>query len=66
MIPEVLNLHVLAPIGFVGIGSMVVLLLEVFLSRSDSFLGRKVDDRLVGSLLAGVSMFFLFLALAVA
>ena len=66
MIPESLNFEVVAPIGFVGIGSMVVLLLEVFLSRAESFMGRKLDERLIGSLLAGVSMFFLFLALSVA
>ncbi|HJO25254.1 MAG: NADH-quinone oxidoreductase subunit N [Myxococcota bacterium] len=66
MIPEALNFHVLAPIGFVGIGSMVVLLLEVFLSRAQTFMGRNLDERLIGSLLAGVSIFFLFLALSVA
>ena len=36
MTPEVIHISVLGPIGFVAIGSMVVLLGEVLLSRSGS------------------------------
>ena len=62
MIPETIFIAVLAPIGFVAIGAMLVLLGEVLLSRSKSFLGRPWNARLVGSVLAGVAMFSLLLA----
>jgi NADH-quinone oxidoreductase subunit N len=65
VIPEVLNVSVLAPIGFVGIGAMLVLLGEVLLSRSRSFFGRSVDERFIGSALAMVAMSFLTLAFLV-
>ncbi len=55
-IPEV-NLSPLAPLGFVAIGAMVVLLGEVFLSRAGVAAGR------IGDLLASTSMLFLALAL---
>jgi NADH-quinone oxidoreductase subunit N len=63
--PE-LNFSPLAPIGFVAIGSMVVLLGEVLLSRSRSFLGREVTESWIGSVLAVISIAFLGLALYVA
>ena len=62
MIPESLFVAVLAPIGFVAIGAMLVLLGEVLLPRSKSLLGRPWNARLVGSVLAGVAMFSLLLA----
>jgi len=64
--PEVVHTSVLAPIGFVAIGAMVVLLGEVFLSRAKTFLGRPVDARFIGSLLALLSAGFLLLSLGVA
>jgi NADH-quinone oxidoreductase subunit N len=64
--PEVLHFSVLAPIGFVGIGSMVVLLGEVFLSRASSVLGREVTESYIGGALALVSIGSLALALYVA
>jgi NADH-quinone oxidoreductase subunit N len=60
--PQV-NLSVLAPIGFLGIGAMVVLMAEVFLSQRKTLLGRPVDDRLVGTALAGIAIYFLLLTL---
>jgi NADH-quinone oxidoreductase subunit N len=66
VIPEVIHVAVLAPIGFVAIGAMAVLLGEVFLSRSDSFLGRKVNARFIGSFLSLVAAGFLGLSFAVA
>lgn len=65
MIPESVFSVVLAPIGFVAIGAMLVLLGEVLLSRTKSFLGRPWNARLIGSVLAGVAMFSLLLALFV-
>jgi NADH-quinone oxidoreductase subunit N len=65
VIPEV-NLSVLAPVGFVGIGAMLVLLGEVLLSRAKTFLGREVNDSLVGSVLAGIAVLSLLLAFVVA
>ena len=58
-----LNLTVLAPIGFTAVGAMVVLMGEVFLSRTKTFLGREVTEVWIGSVLALVSIFFLSLAL---
>jgi NADH-quinone oxidoreductase subunit N len=60
--PPDLNFSVLAPIGFVSVGAMLVLLGEVLLSRTRSFLGRPVTEAWIGSVLALVSMFFLALA----
>jgi NADH-quinone oxidoreductase subunit N len=60
--PQV-DISVLAPLGFLGIGAMVVLMGEVLLSRRESILGRRVDERLVGTALAGAAIFFLILAL---
>jgi NADH-quinone oxidoreductase subunit N len=57
-----LDLSVLAPLGFAGIGSMCVLMGEVLLSRRKALLGRPTDARFVGTALAGVSIFFLLLA----
>ena len=65
MIPQV-NLSVLAPVGFVAIGAMAVLLGEVLLSRAKTFLGREVNASLVGSVLAGIAVLSLGLAFAVA
>jgi len=65
VIPETIFVAVLAPIGFAAIGAMLVLLGEVLLSRSQSFLGRPWNARLVGSVLAGVSMLSLLLGLFV-
>jgi NADH-quinone oxidoreductase subunit N len=66
VIPESINVSVLAPIGFTSIGAMVVLMGEVLLSRVPTFVGRAVDERFVGSVLAAVSIFFLLLAFSVA
>jgi NADH-quinone oxidoreductase subunit N len=57
-----INVSVLAPIGFVAIGSMVVLLGEVLLSRAKTFLGRAVDARFIGSALALIAMVSLAVA----
>ena len=46
-----INLAVLAPIAFVAIGAMVVLMGEVFLSRADTFLGREVTESFIGTVL---------------
>jgi NADH-quinone oxidoreductase subunit N len=61
-----INLNVLAPIGFAAIGAMCVLMGEVFLSRTETFLGRDVTDTFIGTLLAGVAIFFLALTVYVA
>ena len=57
-----LNFSVLAPIGFVALGAMFVLMGEVFLSRAGTILGRVVTEAWIGSMLAIVSMLFLALA----
>ncbi len=62
--PE-LNFLVIAPLGFVAIGSLVVLMGEVLLSRVKSFLGRDVTEAWIGSVLAVTSAVFLVLALYV-
>jgi NADH-quinone oxidoreductase subunit N len=59
--PE-LHLAPLAPIGFTAIGSIVVLMGEVFLSRRKTFLGNPVTDARIGSALALTSVTFLGLA----
>lgn len=53
---------VLAPIGFVAIGAMVVLVGEVVVTRARTFLGRPVTESYVGTLLAIASIVSLLLA----
>jgi len=53
---------VLAPIGFVAIGAMVVLVGEVVLTRARTFLGRPVTESYVGTLLAIASIVSLLLS----
>jgi NADH-quinone oxidoreductase subunit N len=60
-----IDLSVVAPIGFVALGALVVLLGEVLLSRRQRFLGREVTEVWVGALLATVSTVFLALAVYV-
>ena len=62
MTPPDLNLSVVGPIVWVGLGAMVVLMGEVFLSRRKTFLGRKMTESTIGSLLALVAMASLALA----
>jgi NADH-quinone oxidoreductase subunit N len=57
-----LDFSVVGPLVAVSIGAMLVLLGEVLLSRARTFLGRPVTTSLVGSLLAGIAIFFLALA----
>jgi NADH-quinone oxidoreductase subunit N len=64
-IPEV-DLSVLAPIGFVAIGAMVVLVGEILLSRARTFMGRPMTESYIGTSLAGAAVFFLALAFYVA
>ena len=64
--PPELHFSVLAPIGFVASGAMLVLLGEVLLSRRKTVLGRRATDTWIGSLLALVSIVSLLLALYVA
>lgn len=59
MTPPELNFSVVGPIVWVAIGAMVVLVGEVLLSRATTFLGRRVTDSYIGSVLAVFSMFFL-------
>ena len=66
MSPPDVDIAALAPIGFVAIGAMVVLLGEVFLSRKKTLLGREVTEAWIGSLLAVTSMLFLALSIYVA
>lgn len=61
-----LQFSALAPLGFVGIGALVVLIGEVFLSRRERFLGRPVTAAWVGTVLSLVSIFFLALAVVAA
>ena len=63
--PE-LHFSVLAPIGFVAMGAMLVLLGEVLLSRRQTVLGRRASETWIGSLLALVSIVSLMLAFYVA
>jgi NADH-quinone oxidoreductase subunit N len=58
-----LDLAAIAPIAFTGMGALVVLLAEVWISRRASFLGRKVTDHLVGAWLAVLSVVFLGIAI---
>ncbi|MFQ5417933.1 MAG: NADH-quinone oxidoreductase subunit N [Myxococcota bacterium] len=62
--PDV-DLSVLAPMGFAAIGAMVVLLGEVVLSRAGTFLGRRVTDSYIGTVLAAVSVLALALSFTV-
>lgn len=57
---------VLAPFGVVATGALVVLMLEVLLGKRKTFLGRPATREFLGTLLAGVSSIFLFIALVVA
>ncbi len=50
-----LDLAAIAPIAFTGIGALVVLLGEVWLSRRKSFLGREVTEVWIGTVLALVA-----------
>ncbi len=59
--PE-LHLAALAPMIFVALGAIAVLMGEVLLSRRERFLGRTVTEAWIGSVLAFVSVFFLVLA----
>jgi NADH-quinone oxidoreductase subunit N len=61
-----INVTVLAPVGFVAIGSMLVLMGEVLLSRMKSFLGKEMNERLIGSLLASIAILSLTLSFSVA
>jgi NADH-quinone oxidoreductase subunit N len=54
--PPDLNLSVIGPVAWVGIGAMLVLLGEVLLSRTQSFLGRRLTTSAVGTLLAFTAM----------
>jgi hypothetical protein len=54
--PPDLNLSVVGPIVWAGLGAMLVLMGEVFLSRRKTFLGRKMTESTIGSLLALVAM----------
>jgi len=58
-----LNLSVLLPIALVAIGSMVILMGEVLLSRADSVLGRPVTESFIGTVLAATAIVFLALTL---
>ena len=57
-----IDLSVLAPVLFVSIGAMLVLMGEVFLSRAKTVLGRPVTEAWIGSVLAANTMFWLALA----
>jgi NADH-quinone oxidoreductase subunit N len=61
-VPE-LHLLVLLPIVLVAIGSMVILMGEVLLSRADSVLGRPVTESFIGTVLAATAIVFLALTL---
>jgi NADH-quinone oxidoreductase subunit N len=63
--PEI-ALSALAPIGFVAIGSMVVLVGEVLLSRTRTVRGRPVTESYIATVLALAAMFFLALSFYVA
>jgi NADH-quinone oxidoreductase subunit N len=60
--PPVLNLSVLGPVVAVGTGAMFVLIGEVMLSRRKTFLGRRLSESYIGSVLALVSIASLLLA----
>ncbi len=58
-----LHFSVLLPIALVAIGSMVILMGEVLLSRADSVLGRPVTESFIGTVLAATAIVFLLLTL---
>jgi NADH-quinone oxidoreductase subunit N len=58
-----LDLAAIAPIAFVAIGALLVLLGEVWLSRRKTFLGRAVTEVWIGTVLALVSALALGLAI---
>ena len=58
-----LDIAAIAPIAFTGMGALVVLLGEVWLSKRGSFLGRKTTDSFIGVLLAVLSATFLGVAI---
>ncbi len=60
-----LNFSALLPIILVAIGSMVILMGEVLLSRTETVLGRKVTESFIGTVLAATAIFFLALTLYV-
>jgi len=62
---SVLTPSVLAPFGIVACGALAVLMGEVFLARRRSFVGRPVTREWIGTVLAGISSLFLFVALVV-
>ena len=62
MTPPDLNLSVVGPIAWVGIGAMVVLLGEVLLSRAGKIMGRPITTSAVGSVLAAISIISLLFA----
>jgi len=57
-----LDLAVIAPIALTGIGALIVVLGEVWLSKRATFLGRKTTDTFVGVWLAILSATFLGVA----
>ena len=61
-----LRLDALAPFAFVGIGSLVILMGEVLLSRSKAMQSAPSADVRIGTILAFVASGFLLLALVVA
>ena len=58
-----LNFSAFLPIALVAIGSMVILMGEVLLSRADTVLGREVTESFIGTVLAATAIFFLALTL---
>ncbi len=62
MTPQI-DISVLAPIGFLAIAAMAVLMGEVLLTRAKTVMGRPVDERFIGTALAGTSILFLLAAL---
>lgn len=60
-----LNFSVLAPVGFVAVGAMMILMGEVFLSRTAKFLGRDVTESFIGTILASTAVFFLALTIII-
>ncbi len=65
LLPD-LNFSVLAPVGLVAVGAMLILMGEVFLSRTSTFLGREVTESFIGTILASTAIFFLVLTIYVA
>jgi hypothetical protein len=61
-----LNFQAVAPIAWVGIGAMAVLVLEVLLARMKSFLGRPLTEAYVSGALAFVASVALAVAVVAA